>query len=418
VIVSSAFFREAGGPRKFVTSVLDDLRDGRNAVLLLSPDVSPRMIVDAVGSEASLRREDFTAISASDSDPLLTVLNALCLPSDTCNSADGLAAICALKGLPQFVILEDLSECGPQVQLAWLNWFLKWAAVGKRIAAGLHYRPRICIALSAAVAPQIVDDIHVAVHRWWSVADAADVQTFMRFDRNGQEPTTATAWEDAVIGSVAAGDLLLAAALIGRCDSERVISESLNQYARQNDWTAAELQATRSWVFRHGATVGDLTAFPIPPPDGAALWRRGLLQQTRQWGTEISTAALAVLGLQHEVRHRIWRAQVSIAFPVIDLLRLRVCSDLVRRHGSTWPSYVPPDDERESQAMADPMCCGLGHLEALLFCAPQLRNDRRWLPAIRHARAVRNELAHYRLISLSDFSRLAAGTRPRPSESS
>jgi hypothetical protein len=223
------------------------------------------------------------------------------------------------------------------------------------------------------------------------VADAADVRAFVGLDHDGQAAGTATVWENALIASVAGGDLLLAAALIGRCDSETTIGDALTQYAGQKDWTSTDLQAARSWVSRHGATAaGGMSAFPKPPTEGVPLWRRGLLQQTREWGTEVSTAALAALGLRHEVRHRIWRAQVSIAFPLIDRLRLRVCSDLVRRHGSAWPSYVPPDDERESQAMADPMCCELGHLEALLLGAPQLRNDRRCLPAIRQARVVRN----------------------------
>lgn len=104
------------------------------------------------------------------------------------------------------------------------------------------------------------------------------------------------------------------------------------------------------------------------------------------------------------LRHRLWRAQVALMLPLVDRLRLAVCSWIGQRHEEDWPLLLgAPKDPFEREAVADdPFACQWGHLVEVLR-APELRELHALQPTARVARDIRNQLAHQRCVPLADF---------------
>jgi hypothetical protein len=64
---------------------------------------------------------------------------------------------------------------------------------------------------------------------------------------------------------------------------------------------------------------------------------------------------------------------------------------------------MPESTEEDAAVRHSPLACQWGHLEVLLKHGAFLRAERHWLPLASIVRYVRNEIAHYRPITFSDF---------------
>ncbi|HAY22926.1 MAG TPA: hypothetical protein DCY27_12355 [Desulfobacterales bacterium] len=147
-----------------------------------------------------------------------------------------------------------------------------------------------------------------------------------------------------------------------------------------------------------------------PPPlqptkEHWTLWSQGVLQWTPEYGFELHTAALAALGSPESVYHRFWRGQARLILPIIDQMRLELCSYLGGIYGRDWPlRWSQPQSKDDIEALKEnPMNVQWGYL---CWCLDQLRplnSAKRWLPLVKDARKIRNELSHYRPIGFSQF---------------
>ena len=180
----------------------------------------------------------------------------------------------------------------------------------------------------------------------------------------------------------------------------------LQEFGYQYGWTRRHLHDWDADDFLLISTHNEVHP-SSPPLRGYQLWAHGALNWTPEYGLELHTAALALLGRTEDLQHRLWRGQTSLLFPLIDNVRLAICRYLSRRYEKGWPVWLPPHDENEAYAVQDnPLACQWGHLARLINHCGLLRKERILRPVVNLTWRIRNELAHYRPIPLSDFSKL------------
>ncbi|HZR25177.1 MAG TPA: hypothetical protein VFA59_16395 [Vicinamibacterales bacterium] len=390
---------QAPGPARFVRETLDDIDSSRNVIALLPPGLALRSISNAVQSAAWLRHWDVIAAEDDSSvRPEEVFLSAIGLSVEPSAEPNRLLRVCSVKGLPKLVIV-DVGRAAAQRQVEWVQFVSDWGRISRLVEPSQVYRPQVCLIIAASVGAEYAyNDVSVILRPWWGLVDARDVALLV-----SAESAVPIEWSTALLASLAAGDLELAHHLTNSLATEKDLLLALSAF-RRDEWSGEVMDASARWIREHGTYTGDTTPRYDPPHDGLRLWAVGALQLFPDWGIEVHSAILQRLGKDHELRHRLWRGQVSVVLPALNALRLDLCTALSSRHGKKWPSYVAPDDRVDSDAAeADPLNCGFGHLEALLAKAPQLRNEKQWLGAVRRCRQVRNELAHYRPVSLEDY---------------
>lgn len=133
------------------------------------------------------------------------------------------------------------------------------------------------------------------------------------------------------------------------------------------------------------------------------------VRETEEHGIEIGSAACAVLGRREELAHRVWRGQSALLLPLLDGLRLHLCSVLSNEYGKAWPTKLGvPLDQSERQALEeDPFTAQWGYLSSLYRNAPALRGRTQLRALTAQAWEIRNELAHYRPVPFAEFRRLS-----------
>ena len=183
------------------------------------------------------------------------------------------------------------------------------------------------------------------------------------------------------------------------------LADVLRAFAQERGWTKAELETlSMEGLPREGTPR--LEGWPLPSPL-YQVWARGIVHWTQEHGLERHSAVLAQLDRQEALDHRLWRGQAGLLLPQIDEARLALCAHLNQRYGPDWPyKWQEPELDPDRRAVRDtPFACQWGHLESLLRNCPSLERERRWSRLASWSRQIRNDLAHYRPISLNDYER-------------
>jgi hypothetical protein len=194
-------------------------------------------------------------------------------------------------------------------------------------------------------------------------------------------------------------------------DGTNHTAHRLADYAQKRGWTVELLKLLGA----EGWCQAWLVNSPPSRPDmqHIQLWGRGILSWTPEYGMELSSAALALMGRTDEIRHRLWRAQASILLPLLDGLRLRFCERFTRFYGPDWPvRWEQPQSYWEKiEVQENPLACQWGHLEHLVKNCSGLRAEYRWLHLIDTARVIRNRLSHYQTVEFRSYEALSREIR-------
>jgi hypothetical protein len=244
--------------------------------------------------------------------------------------------------------------------------------------------------------------IFMRVFCWWGFPSMIE-QTLLCLEQVGQNGTHP--WRAYLSSALSVGDPFLAARLWQeRLESESEIASVLNKVAGERNWVREFLMAKgmKSHQILHGGETTNLAEEQYP------LWRIGALGLSEDYGLALSSVALHSFGKNEEVRHRIWFGQTQLVFPLLDKMRLMLCSYFTRKYGHDWPMACgePPEDPDEAAATRQsPYNCQFGRLEIALRYLPEPRKrKRKYEKFIERARKIRNILAHNRPIEFSIFS--------------
>lgn len=306
-------------------------------------------------------------------------------------------------------VLEDLVPCNdtePEVFLVtsfeglplprrqeWVNALDRWAG------ASTHYpadgRRKICIVTPADSLPDRnfpSPDVTVSVRMWWGIPSALEARLACRLA--SQERIPVTLWREHLLPSLAGSDLEFGEHLwdLVTEDLEEIL-EGMAAYGAARGWSRQEAEE----VYKRWTPIPPGRGWiPTPPKHSLSFWAQGWIVYTPEYGGEIHSALLALLRHEHEIAHRIWRAQAVLLMPVVDSARLSIYEHLSRRFGIGWLDWR---SEREGMSLPE-----LGLMENALRGAPVPKDEKQqWLRVVRMIRRIRNDLAHYTPISFGRF---------------
>ena len=142
-----------------------------------------------------------------------------------------------------------------------------------------------------------------------------------------------------------------------------------------------------------------------PPEQMLPFWAQGWIVYTPEYGGEIHSALLALLGNEPEIVHRLWRAQAALLLPAVDSARLRVCEQLTQFYGETWTCW--------GNGWEQSLYPELGAIENAIRKGPIRESEKhRWLKVVHPIRDVRNKVAHYQPILFNEFVEFWERTAP------
>lgn len=399
---------EMASVQRLVGALTDDLAQGRSLFLILPKGQECDATRAALGWE--LRRRDCEvrvvyADEVSTGRPLVSsVADNLGVRWGEQGTQRTVENLLRCEGMPEITICVGFERISNEQVSAWLNLLARWAEE----AQDLERPPALCM---IALGPDVIDripatNVRLAVRWWWGVPSLLELRLLCR-NEMAESPDMGggDSWREHMLPALSGGDISLASDLwVPVCVSETKIHESLSAHAERRGWSADVLHTWGAYDFvkSHQARASEGQR---PAKGFERLWAEGAIHHTREHGLELQTAALHILGQVEGVRHRLWRGQASLLLPMIDDIRLRLCSRLTEVYGRGWSwRWEPPAKEKEYLAVKESdYGCELGHLAYLLRARRELRSYDGVIPLATQARDLRNELAHYRPVSFARF---------------
>ncbi len=399
--------------QRFRNRLMDDLANRRSLLVLLPAGVDAVELGDTI--RADLWRRDFELEEVSlaylpnpRERPPVAALSEVLGVGWTSDTPRTILNLMETERLPDIILLDDIDQLSPETCKDWVAFLSQWAQhCQRRIDRGASITALCVMGPAVAVLSHLPESsVHLAVHWWWGFPSALETRVLCRSGNEGGGWDTMTRWREYVLPALSGNDVSLVDDLWDVLHEDmETLSNHLHALAGQRGWEAGTL---RSWGARAGSvTSSDNAGFTtlFPPVDLRLLWVHGAVGWTLEYGLELHPAALAVLGCHDELRHRLWRGQAELLFPLLDRIRLEICNHLSRTHGPDWPvRWCPPSSQEEDAAVRqNPLACQWGHLKALLSYERLRRSYRNWLPLTSLAHSIRNEIAHYRPITFRDF---------------
>lgn len=246
-------------------------------------------------------------------------------------------------------------------------------------------------------------DVRLAIHRWWGVPTALEVQLLCRLANGARQPDPASIWRENILPAICGPDWGLAEYLWDKVHlSVRELITHLARYASELGWSQDYLGKLNVPLFAYSSQ--DPSSW-FTEEESWLLWSEGLLQRTPEYGIELHPAALAVLGREDCVSHRVWRGQVQFILPLINQVRMALVSHIAAKQGPDWAlRWDRPPEEMEYEALkANPLDIQWGYIYNCIKKINQLSLFKKLLPLAESAKNLRNELAHYRPVEFSHY---------------
>lgn len=396
--------------RRFADAMALDCLQGRNLLVLtgaqLAPECLRRLLDDALGRRRGSRVQavGLEVFSSAERPSAFLARHAV---SNEDAFRPGPTQLDA-AGLPDTVfLLSGLERLPPTAQETWAKYFHAWTQYP---ATSAHV-----LALATSVRPgrlrDATGDTRMAVHAWWRSLSALEVHLLCKLCTDASEEWAAARWREAVLPHVAGCDTRLVAGLWDAVlQSEEELAAALRQHGESLGLSRVPLTAL--WQGLRRASGGNADVSRLEGSWGQA-WSLGAAHGSEEHGVEFTAAALAVLDERSDLRHRMWRGQAALLLPHLDHLRISVCRELISARGRDWPIRLGGRlfaGEERTRVEADPLATEFGPLEIILR-ESRHSADRRFHPLVKRARQMRNALAHYQPVSLSDYRELLAEQR-------
>ncbi len=394
---------------QLIDDVIEDLRLGRSVLLVAPETQSLSEIRSAIsygvgrgglwGEEISLTEmsENYEGAVSRLSDYLR-----LDPPPKT------LEALLLHESCPEVILLNDIERLSTMDSHTWLHLLESWAQQTKRIRDTQVYpvTRRLCLSspatILAGIAPK--SDVTLSVRWWWNIPSTLEMQLLCRLQ--DPEYNLEAIWREHLLPSLTGNDIELFEYLWDRITQPTdVLFDNLREFALAKGWqrhTEQWLKLLKKQFPSKMSGSGRLG----PPEVWRCFWDFGALICTPEYGLEIHSAALVLLGQRKGVEQKMWRGQANLLLPLLDSVRLDLCEYFTRRYGKEWSlKWAEPKDEQELERVREsPLATQWGHLLQAVLNSPyrdRLHKERRLVVT---GRNIRNELAHFRPISFVEFS--------------
>lgn len=351
------------GPRRFVSALVRDLRDGRSCVVCL-PRWAPPGVVEAVRSHLD-HELCWTSISldSSDGDPADVLFGRLGLDlgPEALRTAEAFARDERVSG--RIICVDGISRS------RWPSWsiFLDSYADASRERPLLERSPLIIVVEGDAVTNEPEIDLLKAVHTWRGAVDRIDLVVYAsELTHRRKRPNVEKRLANALLAAIAVWDRTTVEALADeRIETLLEPWDALASLARDRGWPLAEA-----------------------PTQGRPSWALGLSDLVD--GREQWHSAHAASDAPREIQRRLWTAQVSELLPAIEEQRRGMIGRLEN-------ILRVPHRTRFDEVIEDLRDLEVGHIEHQLGDAgPKYRAE---LRRVRYLRKIRNALSHLEPVS-------------------
>lgn len=314
------------------------------------------------------------------------------------------------SGLPQVIALHGIERLDAGSRADWLGLVSRTAALSHRLAGHQRVPSFLCLVYGEAILGELpVADVRLTVEWWWAMPSVLEVRVLFRSVEDGAD-VCRQAWREHVLPSIAGGDIGLSEHLWdnGLFEDQVLLARRLCEHAEGRGWTAESLKTLGLEARLPERHLIRTQTRRMPPIHLRLLWAHGLVYETDEHGIEVSSAALVILGRHEELAHRMWRGQAGLLLPLLDAVRLHLCTVLAREHGPDWPASLglPREEDERRAVQDDPFAAQLGYLLFLFRKASELRGETPLRLLTGQAWEIRNELAHYRPVHFTQFRRL------------
>ena len=387
---------------------------GQNVVIVLLPDNLSREMVGRLVRNRLDMMSGFTFSELSDpgqSDPLTASSEAMSAAWASDRTRRSIENLLCCPGLPDLLYVHRIGSA----DLRWSDFIEDWARERLKLRnSGRSRIPSLCVIAKLRdfgfKLPQAGEGI--TFQWWWGFPSALEMRLACRIaneeDGNSFEVGR---WREHVLPSLVGSDVQLALEVWTELDKdiEHVIGSLVDFWDNVEEPAAispvdALLEVVKN--FQGAFTIGQELPKSLWEP-----WAKGGLVYTPEHGLEAHPALLAHSDYRVEVEKRLWRGQAELLLPILNEIRLRVCTELTDAYGSDWPfKWRKPASEYDlEQVRITPLATELGHINYLFATAGQghpLNAMDHLSGLVLNARNMRNLVAHNKPVGYKCFELL------------
>lgn len=215
-------------------------------------------------------------------------------------------------------------------------------------------------------------------------------------------------WSSYVLAELALDDpFLLGMLLKDKSSDGEEVENTLREYGLQLGWDKQVNAIERlSKIFEktdyHKFRSGTLEEF-LP------YWAEGFISYSAERGIEIHSAALAMIHDKERLSRRIWRAQLSLFYNTLDIVRFKISRYLTETHGSNWPNRVTLRYEYDVVTTDKGPIAEYGHLKRVIDSLYYEKGSKDLAELIEYVEVfwqARNKLAHYKPLERKEFNNM------------
>lgn len=337
---------ELPGPGSFVEAIADDLRDGKN-VVVVAPAHTPAGLRQAILQ--SFGRTDFHVIKDGEAKPIDILFQRFSPVTADSTLRDASTFLESVDARSSIICVEEISlDRWPQ----WHRFLLEYQHCLQDVS--LLRRKLFCVFPDAASATTgIQTEVRLSTYRYDGYAGPLDALLYaaLRFPRNGGTDI------EQQVGIAATAALALWDPEL----TDRLVSEPLSTILDPAN-LLLDLCRERGW-------------------SDDPSWPNGTCAQ---FGSESMIHSAVIASKSHELEARIWSAEVGVVFPRIEKVRQRILSKRGKR-------FRIPYETRSGQRIEDYRDLEINHIRDQLHETGAPQGERE---AADQLARMRNYLAH------------------------
>ena len=394
--------------RNFIDDICDASRS--RSVLVLIPDtISRAMVASLIANRFDVLQFPWKNVQYDGEHfPAIAISDQLRINWPSPYTVKNIPKLLGCEDLPELIHISEFNTRNTgnlAARQRWLGLIQEWVE-GSRITSrqGVRTTPRLCLVAKLSdfdFNPPAEQD-RLSIHWWWGFPSSLEMRLACRFGSQSVATDEAVnRWREQVLPAISGTDFDLAEHLWDTIlESAEEIVRKLIEFAHINGLALPPEQQSHEFNISRSAE--------FPPSSIWELWAGGRISFTPEFGAEHHPASLAHCGRKVDIEQRLWRGQSELLLPILNYIRIRICDSLTKAFGEDWPiNPHRPQTEYEIEAVKDdPRGAEFGHIEYLLKNIPKFKDKSDLLQFVSLSRTLRNEIAHYRLVSFTDFERL------------
>ena len=359
------------------------------------------LIHDRCSDEAKVDRVE-VVLEGPELAPADFLRSALQVPVGSGTDIITVQSLLSQISFPDVLVIEGLDNLRAEYRQRWLRFFEEWVRfVSTQKDALVANKAFLILTRQDWYRSWTFQHPRLTVEWLWDCLSLLETRLFARMlcEQYGLDPAE-TLWAESVFAELALGDVHLLSELVGSdpfAGEISIIESVLLRYGKEHHWNAQLLTDLGCDSLAANSHQPGGVNEPKPTGDVERLWSEGVLLWTPEQGREVHSSALALLGEQEALRHRVWRGQARVLFPLIDGARLQIAKVLETRLDRISLPVAAGGVHQEGRANWEFSC-----LLALLDTIPNP-----WGRAVqqvtRELRYIRNNLAHYNPLSWERF---------------